>query len=553
MIKINRFFKNKEIKSMKKIRTLLPVMAFVVFMTFGVSFISTPGFAAECQIPAQPVADVILDPGGIIFVPRVNYALLEVTISRPDGTIYNEGFKSGNEPYVDLSKILGEGRFDCSYVYELRVVPDLKWKKREGDEVEIRYSERPLVQNGSFTVYRGEIVLPGEEEKGEGKSVFTSNAQHNLSGVQDFVINDDLIVDGSACIGFDCVNGESFGFDTLRLKENNLRIKFDDTSVAASFPRNDWQLTANDSANGGASKFSIDDISGNRTPFTVEANARSHSLYVDDGGRIGIRTSTPSTEIHVIDGDTPTLRLQQDGSSGFAPQTWDVAGNETNFFIRDVTNGSQLPFRVRPDAPTNSIFIDVDGDVGMGTSSPNAPLHVKEAAGAAATVMELENNGPTKFRLNNTAADYWDFNASANGLRMNANGSGTVAFRLDTNGDVTIAGTLTTAGNVYPDYVFEPGYNLLPMEELARHIEEKGHLPNIPSAEEMKKNGINMSNLQMRLLEKVEELTLYTLSQEETIRVQQEVINEQKKAMNGQMETIKKFEARLQALENKNQ
>ena len=85
----------------------------------------------------------------------------------------------------------------------------------------------------------------------------------------DFLINDDLIVDGSACVGFDCVNGESFGFDTIRLKEHNLRIKFDDTSVAASFPRNDWQLTANESANGGASKFSIDDITGGRTPFAL--------------------------------------------------------------------------------------------------------------------------------------------------------------------------------------------------------------------------------------------------------------------------------------------
>ena len=70
-------------------------------------------------------------------------------------------------------------------------------------------------------------------------------------GIQaDQVILDDLIVDGSACIGFDCVNGESFGFDTLRLKENNLRIKFQDTSSSASFPSRDWQITANDSANG---------------------------------------------------------------------------------------------------------------------------------------------------------------------------------------------------------------------------------------------------------------------------------------------------------------
>ena len=82
------------------------------------------------------------------------------------------------------------------------------------------------------------------------------------------MINDDLIVDGSACIGFDCVNGESFGFDTIRLKENNLRIKFDDTSVAASFPRTDWQLTANASANGGAangSKSPKENGSGIRT------------------------------------------------------------------------------------------------------------------------------------------------------------------------------------------------------------------------------------------------------------------------------------------------
>src|ERR1700682_283443 len=78
--------------------------------------------------------------------------------------------------------------------------------------------------------------------------------------VSDFVIADDLIVQGSACVGLDCVNNESFGFDTLRLKENNTRIKFEDTSTSTGFPTHDWQLTANDSASGGAEKFSIADI-----------------------------------------------------------------------------------------------------------------------------------------------------------------------------------------------------------------------------------------------------------------------------------------------------
>ena len=64
----------------------------------------------------------------------------------------------------------------------------------------------------------------------------------------DFVIADDLIVQGSACVGLDCVDGEAFGFDTIRLKENNTRIKFDDTSTSPGFPANDWQLTIKDSA-----------------------------------------------------------------------------------------------------------------------------------------------------------------------------------------------------------------------------------------------------------------------------------------------------------------
>ena len=431
---------------MKKTRTLLPAMAFAVFMTFGVCFISTPGFAAECQIPWEPIADVYIEHDGITWVPRVSYALMELTISRPDGTIFHRAFESGETPRASLSEILGEGRLDCSYIYELRVTPSLNFQQREGDEVEVRYSQRALVQNGSFTVYQGVIVVPGEPEPGEGKSVFTSNAQnnHNLSGVRDFVINDDLIVDGSACIGFDCVNGESFGFDTLRLKENNLRIKFDDTSVAASYPRNDWQLTANDSANGGASKFSIDDISGNRTPFTVEANARSHSLYVDDGGRIGIRTSTPSLEIHVIDGDTPALRLQQDGSSGFAPQTWDVAGNETNFFIRDVTNGSQLPFRIRPDAPTNSIFIDVDGDIGLGTSSPTVPLELRRT-GTAAEFIANRTDG-TQAVVSAGSSNVFIGSKSDHDFRLITNDA--VKMTIDTDGDVGI-------GTTSPSYKIE--------------------------------------------------------------------------------------------------
>lgn len=281
----------------------------------------------------------------------------------------------------------------------------------------------------------------------------------------DQVFNDDLIVNGSSCIGQDCVNGENFGFDTLRLKENNLRIKFEDTSTSASFPTNDWQLTANDSANGGANKFSIDDIDGGKTPFTIEAGAPSHSLFVEDGGRIGFGTATPVVNLHVKEGNTPTLRLEQDGSSGFSSQTWDMAGNETNFFIRDVSNGSLLPFRIFPSAPTNSLVISSVGNVGIGIQSPSADLHVVDNAPS----FILENTSTTTANkdyvvLRNYGASQIVFSDTQTGEDWKVSNTGD-AFKvttgtrddgvtglgqelsLDNNGNLDIAGVLNATSS----------------------------------------------------------------------------------------------------------
>ena len=76
--------------------------------------------------------------------------------------------------------------------------------------------------------------------------------------------------------------------------------------------------------------------------------ARANALYIEADGDIGIGTKDPVVDVHILSGNTPTLRLEQDGSSGFAAQTYDIAANEANFFIRDVTNGSKLVFKAKP-------------------------------------------------------------------------------------------------------------------------------------------------------------------------------------------------------------
>jgi hypothetical protein len=123
------------------------------------------------------------------------------------------------------------------------------------------------------------------------------------SAFADQVIPDDLIVQGSTCVGLDCVNNESFGFDTVRLRENNLRIKFDDTSTALGFPNNDWALQANDTPSGGASRFMIVDDTSARIPFSVFAGAPSNALVIAADGEV--RAGTLVSERSATSNTTP--------------------------------------------------------------------------------------------------------------------------------------------------------------------------------------------------------------------------------------------------------
>jgi hypothetical protein len=107
-----------------------------------------------------------------------------------------------------------------------------------------------------------------------------------------------------------------------------------------------------------------------------------------------------------------------------------------------------------------------------------------------------------------------------------------------------------------PDYVFEPGYPLMSLDELRAFVAEEKHLPNMPNAEQIMQGGLNVTDFQMRLLEKVEELTLYTLIQDEQLHVQQQQIESlqqenqvQDEQLAAMQQMITDLETRLTALE----
>jgi hypothetical protein len=453
---------------------------------------------------------------GMVTFTSAYPAILQIT--GPQSYLYSAQLEAGSQLNLAVVGKRGDTLADGIYRWQMTAIAPRRHDRADDLNrglLEIKTADGGIeAVSGTFTVVGGDLVK--DSGKVEETTAKTINHLDNVS------------IDGSLCVGFDCPLNPTFGFDTILLMENNLRIKFDDTSTIAGFPNNDWELTANDSSNGGISRFSIRDVTGGSDVFTIEADARSSSIYVDDLGRVGFGTSAPYVELHIVDGDTPTLRLAQDGSFGFTPQTWDVSGNETNFFIRDATGGSRLPLRIRPGAPTSSIDIAADGDVGMGTGSPGADgLHITRSAGASARMLQLTNNGGMYIMFENTSSgESWYFNhehASPHRFIINSSAYAGPEFALTNSGNLTISGALTTAGGSYPDYVFEPGYQLMSLDELAAYIAKNRHLPNVPTSEQTESGQrINMTELQIKLLEKVEELTLYTLRQQERIRALEE-------------------------------
>ncbi|MEO1517110.1 MAG: tail fiber domain-containing protein [Bacteroidota bacterium] len=326
-------------------------------------------------------------PNGYYWKEKIsNVTDLIFNAHQPDGEPYADGlYRVQVTPIYSLTEAQRAALLDMRNAGDQKAIAEFRAKNNLPEKVNVGMI--------NFSVRNGKFVAPNQRE--EGIKMPSTSSQWEMdhpsmyaainymsTSIPDRAMDDDptrmdaqvfatdLIVQGSTCLGIDCTTTESFGFDTQRLKENNLRLHFDDTSASASFPGNDWRIVINDSSNGGDNYFAIEDATAGRVPFRIIAGAPANSFYMNAAGDVGIGNSNPVLELHITDGDSPSIRLEQNGSAGFGTQSWDLAGNETNFFIRDVNNSSSLPFRLRPGAPSNSIYIDQQGDIGLGTENP---------------------------------------------------------------------------------------------------------------------------------------------------------------------------------------
>lgn len=259
-------------------------------------------------------------------------------------------------------------------------------------------------------------------------------------------------------------------------------------------------------------------------------------------------------------------------------QSWNLTGNTgTNSANNFIGTTDNQPLVLKSNN-IEGIRIKPNGNVGIGATNPDAKLHVTQnninnqnlvlgkftssgQTGGTALISLTYNSTTANLEVNSTYTGngfrygtYGDFNieneTSPGFGAINFITNKKVQMAITPNGNASLQGkfeakevkvTLTPTA----DFVFDEKYDLPKLEEVEKHIKEKKHLPEIASAKVMEKEGVNVGEFQIKLLQKIEELTLYSIYQNKQIKQQ----SEQLKQLQNENEVLKAQSAKIEKLE----
>ncbi len=221
--------------------------------------------------------------------------------------------------------------------------------------------------------------------------------------------------------------------------------------------------------------------------FQIDHNG-STLFSVLENGRVGVGTTGPGGKIGIVNANNtnvPALYINQQETgnsacnlttSGYGLYVKSVIPNSNKYLLRLLNSNNQ-----------NVIYARADGRVGIGTSS--VPSGYKLNVAGKATISEL-------------------------GVATSSIPSG---YKMAVDGKMIAEEVKVRLSQNWPDYVFTPEHQRPSLEELEANIEQLGHLPNMPSAQEVEAEGYLLGEMDVKLLEKIEELTLYLIDLNKTV------------------------------------
>ena len=236
-----------------------------------------------------------------------------------------------------------------------------------------------------------------------------------------------------------------------------------------------------------------------------------------------------------------------------------VQGTDLAFSTSDGWEQTHLTERLR---------IKYNGNVGIGTLNPAAKLQVYDgnffisrmsheyaptvdlAIGDSDTGIDWIGDGVFSLKTDDVEVQRFDHGkvifASSSKIGIGT-GSATLTEALNVNGQILTKGVKVNP-EAFPDYVFKPQYKLPSLKDVESFVKENSHLPEVPSEAEVKKNGLELGEMSVILLKKVEELTLYMIEKDKQIEKANQKIEELSIEKNRQLE---KANQRIEELSQK--
>ena len=325
----------------------------------------------------------------------------------------------------------------------------------------------------------------------------------------------------------------------------------------------------------------------------VSAQKKYAKFYLNKDGYVGIGTTSPDMKLSVRSNDQNIARFHYTGSStisgfriGRSNSYGDLINLSSGFGIGVGTSSGNLPLASQNIDHVDFFINNSTRNIGIGTTNPQAKLDVngslkvtshgsmwitgKTGTGGITYATQLKVDKYHSLLRQKTSSghfvnlgglkDYFGFfgydkdrteNGFDHSMVMNLNtgnvGIGTLttgSHKLAVEGSIG-AREIKVEATGWSDFVFYNDYQLPTLTEVENHIKEKGHLKDIPSAKEVEKNGFFLGEMDAKLLQKIEELTLYTIEQEKSLKTQNSKIEAQEK----KIKVLEKQNSKIKELE----